>query len=548
MLTHYLDLVRQFWKLILATAFGTGVLAGALSMILLQVMPVYRSSVTMNMQPSEEALRFNNAFRGVSQFNPATIIAQAHIERLLSRPVAERALDILIAEGADPLAADTPDALQRVKAFLLRTWAVLNYGYYEPAADRDRMVNDLMQATDLKAVAGSYILRLEVSYDDPDLAARAANALSRAYIEVASEDFAREAAAADAALARLQSERQAELARQMERRREADRALGFESVEDGRAILLAARTEARQALAASERQVAALRERIDRTAVADTAALARLRAELHAAEVLVDRGVEALAEAEAGLQALDRTETELLEIDQKIREAETDLDELQTRRIAAELAREARLNQVRVINEAVVPAYPAFPKVLVNTVIGTILGGLLVIAPIAMLDVLDDRVRTAEDLRQAVGSRALRTVSRNLVAQARQFLQTGRPPGRMLEEYAATMGRRFLTQGRQRWPERPVYVTAFGLSEDVARLHAVIEAAVRIVAPQGGDGTVPPRVVALPEMSMLTDWSAYRDGTMVIGVAAGKASSVEVERFGNVTQEAEASPFLTVLT
>ncbi|MHA6346616.1 GumC domain-containing protein [Roseivivax sp. CAU 1761] len=545
MLTHYSDLVRQFWKLIAAAALGTGVLACVVSLVLLQAKPLYRSSVTLNMQPSEEALWFNRAFLGVSQFNPATIITQAHIERLLSRPVAARAVDILTEDGVLDDALEAPNLVERLQAALWQGWTLLNYGYHEPVAERDRMIDDLMDATALDVVADSYILKVEVSYDDPVLAARAANALSRAYLDVAKEEFADEADAVNVAFAELQAEKEAELASIKERRRELDRALGFETVEDGRAILLAARTEARQALAAGERQAAALRDPAGGNGIAASAGGG---ATLSEAEALIDRHRTALAEAEDGLLSLDRAEIQLAELDQNVAEIESDLAELQSRRIAIELAREARLNQVRVIDAAEAPVYPAFPKVFVNTVIGTLLGALLAMVPIAMLDVLGDRVRTGEDLRDAAGARALPSVSRRLAAQAARFRRSGRGPARRLERFAAAMARRFLTEGRSRWTERPVYVTAFGTSGDVGRLHAVIEAAVQAVVPRGGATAAAPEIVALPEMSRLTDLSAYRDGTVVIGVAAGQANRAEVESMRRANEDAEAPYFLTVLT
>ncbi|MEM1315199.1 MAG: hypothetical protein AAGI51_11630, partial [Pseudomonadota bacterium] len=414
MLTHYKDLLRQYWKLVVASGLGAGALAGALSVVLLEAMPIYRSNVTLSLQPSEEALRFNDAFLGVSQLNPANIITQAHIERILSRAVVERALDILTADAPGDLADREPQLLDRLKAAAWRSWATLNYGYYEPVDPREQALADLTDAIDIEVVAGSYIMSLEVSYDDPDLAARAANALARAYIEVSGEDFAEEAAVVDAALADLQAQKETDLAAHLLRRRTLDRELGFQSLDDGRAMLLGNRTAARQAVAASERQLDVLQERLESAEETDAEALAELRARLKDSQVLAARRNEALAAAEVELETLDLTESRLAEIDQRIIEAESDLAELQSRRILTELAREARLEQVQIINDAVAPTYPAFPKVMLNAVMGVIVGMALALAPIVARDVLDDRVRTAEDLRAAVGARALPTTSRRL--------------------------------------------------------------------------------------------------------------------------------------
>ncbi|MEM1313634.1 MAG: hypothetical protein AAGI51_03715, partial [Pseudomonadota bacterium] len=412
---------------------------------------------------------------------------------------------------------------------------------------REQALADLTDAIDIEVVAGSYIMSLEVSYDDPDLAARAANALARAYIEVSGEDFAEEAAVVDAALAELQAKKETDLAAHLLRRRTLDRELGFQSLDDGRAMLLGNRTAARQAVAASERQLDVLQERLESAEETDAEALAELQARLQDSQVLAARRNEALAAAEVELETLDLTESRLAEIDQRIIEAESDLAELQSRRILTELAREARLEQVQIINDAVAPTYPAFPKVMLNAVMGVIVGMALALAPIVARDVLDDRVRTAEDLRAAVGARALPTTSRRLHEQARRYLRRGRKPGRTLSLYAEAMGRRFLSEGRPRWPEERLYVTAFGSQEDVSRLHAVTEAAARLLAPAGGPDGKAPVVVELPKLSHLVDWSPCAEATAVIGVAAGEADRAEVERAAASAREAGAAPFVTVI-
>jgi succinoglycan biosynthesis transport protein ExoP len=546
MLTHYADLLRLFWKRIFAAALLTGALAWALSIVLLEAMPVYKSSVTLNMEPSEEALRFNDAFRGISQFNPADIITQAHMERLLSRPVAERALDILLGEGE--LTTERPNALDRMMAALRRSWAVLNYGYFAPVDQREKVVNDLMAAADVQVVAGSYIMRVEVTLDDPELAARVARALTQAYVEIRGEEFAREAGAVDAALAALQAEKEVELARQMGRLRRLNRALGFESVEDGRAILLATRRQARQALAAAERTTDVLRGRLERAEEGDAEARAALVEQLREAEISQARGSAAFASAEDEIQALDGMESRLAEIDQKILQAQGDLADLQDRRIRTELARKARFDQVRVINEPSVPAYPSFPKVLLNALVGTMLGAILAIAPIAVLDVLDDRIRTTEDLRLAAGVAALPAATRALQSQARRRLRRGRAPGRSLQRFAEALGRRLLTGGGRRGPDRRIYVTAFGSSDDVSRLRALIEAAASLAAPRGEAQTAPLEIVALPELFRLRDWSSCAGGAVVIGVASGAAERAEVEAVVAAVSDAGSTPLLTVLS
>lgn len=545
MLTHYAELLGRFWKRILAATLLTGALAWSASLALLATMPAFTSSVTLNMEPSEEALRFNDAFLGVSQFNPADIIAQAHIERLLSRPVAERALDILLGDGE--LVTEPPNALDRLKTALRRTWAELNYGYFAEVDERDKVVNDIMASADVEVVAGSYIMRLDVTLDDPELAARVAQALTQAYIELRGDEFAREAGSVDDALAAIQAEKESQLARQLERRRQLDREMGFRNIEDGRAILLASRTQARQALAMAERDVDALRSRLESIGDEDAETREALLARLREAEAAETRARSAFAAAQEEMDVLDGMESQLAEIDQQVRQTQGDLSDLQDRRIQTELARKARFDQVRVINDASAPVYPAFPKVFLNALTGAILGALLAIAPIIVLDVLDDRIRTTEDLRLAVGAKALPAATRSLQASARRYLRLGRSPGPRLQRFSEALGRRFMTEGRRRWPDRRIYVTALGGSDHVTRLHALIQAAASLSAPRmdGQDG--PLEVVALPELSRLDDWTRFADDAVIIGVS-GAAERAEVEAAAAAASDAGSTTLLTVMS
>ncbi|MFP7569962.1 hypothetical protein [Marivita sp. S2033] len=547
MLKHYLDLVRQFWMVILIGVLTTGALALGGSLLLQKSMPLFKSSVVLNMQPSDEALVFNRAFMGVTQFSPAVIITQTHIERLLSRQVAEHALDILLEESGGVIPTQVPDAFDRFKAAAWKNWNLLNYGYFSPPGERERMVNDLMGATDVEMVEGSYILLVEITYNNAELAARAANALARAFIETSSLTFADDAAAVDATLAALQAQKEAQLALQFEERRKLQRELASESVDDGRALLSAARISANQELARAERAVMQLQAELEQTDTTEEELIADIRARLSEAERLLAERTVALERNDAALQSLDATEAALENVEVEIRETENDLEELRSRRLSTELAREARMNQVGIISEAKVPTYPAFPKVFVNTVIGIILGAILMLAPIAILDVLNTRIRTSEDLRQAVGARALPTVSRGMAARARSYVRKGRRPSRNLKNFAEVMSRRFLTEGHQRWPDNRIYVTAFGSNKHVNRLHAVVEAAVLMLAPDDDGVTNQIEVVPLMEIARLGDWAPYHDSTLLIGVGNGEADASEVARMSNAQLAPGAEAFFAVV-
>jgi len=542
MITHYTMLLLRYWRVIALSALAAGALAASLSVVLLRVSPVYESRVTMNLQPSEEALRFNRNFLGVSQLNPADIITQAHVERLLSRPVAERAMAILTEDGGVPV--QTPDALDDLVETLRRNWALLNYGYFSPPNERDAALNDLIAAVDVEVVAGSYILSIEVSHEEPTVAARAANAMARAFLELSSSEATQEARKVDRAIADLQNAKRDELVALQRRRRALDREFGAEDLDAARAFAIAARTEARESLKASEERVARLRERASAVSGRDSVPTDALHEELSAAERDAGVSAEALALAERRLIELDQSESRRSDIDQQIGAIERDLEDLQQRRIAAKLAQTAQLGVVRIIDNAEPPAYPSFPKVLVNTVVGTVVGAMLALALIVMLDVLDDRVRTSDDLRQSADRRTMPAISPRLFRQSRRFLRSGARPGAALKAFAEAVGRLFLTVGPGRRPNCTIYVTAFGDRDDVLRLHAAIDAALRIIAPKEHA----PTVAALPPLAHLGDWSACRDAQVVIGVPAGEVNRSEVEHIAAAGLPGKPSMLFAVLS
>lgn len=509
--------------MIVIGALGAAAMALALSLLLQSAMPIYKSRVTVNMQPSEEALMFNKGFMGVSQFNPATIIVQTHIERILSREVAERAIDILLEEAGGALPESAPGALDRFKASVWRNWARLNYGYFIPANARTRMVNELISATEVEVVEGSYILLIEISHDNPELAARAANALAQAYIDTASRDFRDQAEAFDATLAQMQTDQQDLLADLQRRRRELDGDADQRGSDSVRAILLGRRDVAEQALLASARAgVSAERS-------------AALQSALDAAEAALARHAETEAE-------IDRT-------DQQIRQAQAALSQLQERAVSAALSRQVRMEQVRVVSAARAPLYPAFPKTLVNTVVAAVAGAVLTLVPVMALDVLDGRVRTSDDLRRAVGTRALPNVTGRLIAQARRSLaRPGRPAPAALHGFAQELGRQFLIDGAGRWPDRRIHVTGFGTREEIARLARLIEAAVKISVPSASEQPPLPRIVALPPVAQLDHWPNGHGTATIIGVTAGRVEAEELARLAKRDGGTAAPVFLAVQT
>lgn len=539
MLDHYKELLGQFWRRIAVGAVVAGGLALVMSIVMLKAMPAYEASVTLNMQPSEEELRFNSGFLGVSQFNPATIIAQTHIERLLSRKVAGRAIDILTEEADGNAKPPPPSAFKAVKAAIWRWYNILNFGYFTPLPERETAINDLIGATEVEIVEGSYIIMVSVVHDDPELATRAVNALSRAYVEATREEFHADAMRVDGALDDVIAEREATLARDREERQATASRFGVADLGQERTLMLESRSTARISLQDAEVELALLDTRLAslRTSIAQASDAEQVRqlrqtladtdASRAANEARLTLQRDRIAQVEQGLRDLDSAEDALTEIEQRIAEAETDILALRNRRVAARIAREAQLSQIRTIDTARVPVYPSSPKVLVNTIVATVLGGLLVALPVVAMDVLGKRIRTTEDLRRSFGSRTLPPVTTQLLRQARAH-RAGSKPSPALQEFADALGRQFVSHGLRRWPSGRLFVTALGSTDDVVAMRDIFAVAARIAAPDGGA----PEVAALPPLSRIADWAAYDSRHVIVGLRPATVEEEDLKALG----------------
>lgn len=520
MLRHFLELLRASHRMILASAAAAGLVALVLSVLLLNARPLYEASVTVSMEPSEEELRFNRSFMGVSQFNPATIIAQSHIERLLSRPVAERALALLTAElGQIP--AKPPSLLSALSTRVWQVWNTLNYGYSVQLDDQQQMLADLQNAISVEIVEGSYILNIAVSYDDAAIAAQAANALARAYVEEARDGFRRDAAEIAATIATAEDEAQRSLSERRQQRQALAAELGVADPVAERAILLQAREDARAALrtaeaelSGEERRLATLRQSL--ATQADGEIARGIRESLATGQAGLDRLTELRAQRQQGLTeiagslvGLDEAQTRLSALDEQIAGVETDLAQLQALRVASELSSRARLSQVMIINPATVPLYPRFPKVAVNTVVAVLVGAILALVPVLARDALGSQLRTALDVEQ-LGARALPSLSRRRIARGRRL-----GPGevdRLVRRIAADRGG---------WHDRVLLVTGFLPQDDIHRLARVLDGAA------GSDGT-PIQAVPLLPLTAIEDWTALPDQPLLVALRSGELARSEL--------------------
>src|SRR5690606_17044345 len=118
-------------------------------------------------------------------------------------------------------------------------------------------------AISVEIVEGSYILNISITHDDAAIAAAAANALARAYVEEARDGFRRDAAAIAATIATAEDEAQDRLSARRRQRQALAAELGVADPVAERAILLQAREDARAALRTAEAELSGEERRLE---------------------------------------------------------------------------------------------------------------------------------------------------------------------------------------------------------------------------------------------------------------------------------------------
>jgi len=481
---HYLQLTRYYWRLIALIVGGVFGATFVISTALLFVLPIYKASSTVTVLPTEAELAYTEELLRGSSMDPTNIMIQTHLEYMLSRPVAERALEKLLA--AAPEAPPPPtgwratlrQGFNTLRRNLRYVYNIVNSGKHVPLTAYEEMLEELGEMIALELMEGSFILEISAFTARPELAPLVANILAEAYVDRARETVAAKAnVLADYIGTEIERRRQ-QVEEVRAREREIRQKLGIIDIAEERQALLAERGVDRQALASDRAALAAseaelnraraLLETVDGRALPTSALMLSLQeqeADLvrNLSEMLTDYGENhpGLLNIRAELESLrsrmgaetgrianqveseqsTRKETIQARIHQRefrlaqiglalgslvekeralhafLAEKErldSEISELEGRLIQIELSKASGLDAVRVINPAVEPIYPWFPRVVLNSAIGLGAGILLAIFAMIVLDTVSDTVKTTVDMRRAVGERFLGRIPHRL--------------------------------------------------------------------------------------------------------------------------------------
>jgi polysaccharide biosynthesis transport protein len=421
---HYLELLRYYRRLVILIVSGVSLATLAVCLVFMYLSPIYVAETKIVILPTESELTFTRSSLGSSTFDPASIMVQTHEQYLLSRTVAERALDNLLADfqqGPPPsgLKAELQKAFKAAKGLAWRIYATLNYGTFVPVSERQQLLNDLQEALDFEWVEGSFVMLLSAYYSDPIGAAKIANAVAQAYVEIKQDAISQVADDILSELRLRQEEKVLELQALTQQETALNESLGVQDRAAARSSLLDAIATAEESIRADELALAKLIGRRSKLlederrlrslglagsieqeiALADTE-----RASLETALQTRRQSAAELRQRLAGLTALDE---KLIGIEDRKKGAEAALLDLGERQTNLELVQNTAIDQVRIIDPAVAPIYPYFPKTLIFTVAAVIGSVLLAAFTVVALDTFSDTVKTTADLRRLFGERSL---------------------------------------------------------------------------------------------------------------------------------------------
>lgn len=165
------------------------------------ITPSYTANAIVSMSPTKVELAYTDAWAKHNFASPVEISTQTVIEYLNSTPVMEIALDKILERLSGSVevvpANGLVDALDRgmkvVTESIWRLYYTLDRGMFVEPTDRELMLFALKRGAEVEAVTGTFLLRIEVSHEQPVIASIAANALADAYVERASSIAAAEA-------------------------------------------------------------------------------------------------------------------------------------------------------------------------------------------------------------------------------------------------------------------------------------------------------------------------------------------------------------------
>lgn len=436
---HYLELIRLHRRRLIGVPLAAAGLAFVVSFYLLLSAPVFTASTKVTVKPSDAELNFSRRFVRASSSDAANVVTQTHIEYLTSRELARRVAQRLDSKfgadaAAEPPAGGISGALRTVKGAVKRGLRMINSGRFVEVPAEEKRIGAIRKAIAIDIIESSYIMKIEARWDDPQIAAEIANVVAEEYRKRASEEAVDQVGTMSDSLEQRRIEAETALADLRDKEAGLRRELGVIDLAAQRAALLARRnaTEIKLQddlieLSSSRVKVAALSQGdtgLRRSGLSPEMQLELSMGQLRTVELerRITERQQAQAAIEAELAQLAGKEAPLVQIADRISQAEARINDISQRVLTLDLARSEGTDAIRIVDPARAALYPDSPRVLVNTVAGAIIGLMLAVMSVLLRDATSRSATTRADLDEIPGARSLPALSVGDVALTRRRL------------------------------------------------------------------------------------------------------------------------------
>jgi uncharacterized protein involved in exopolysaccharide biosynthesis len=401
---NYAAAARRYWSVLLLIVAAATIGTFLYSQLVLTRSPVFESATTIDVAPSSEEIGYANRFTKGSPVEAAEVVVQTYAEYVRSRPTASLVVREYLDREAQARGISRGELLAQLRRDALqpglrRTLATLNSGAPPVRDPLEAVVDELVESTTVGTVNGTYLLRVTVQWDRPEVAAWFANRLSERLVEQANAKSRNPGARIGEEIEGRLANATATLNNSRETARRIKSSLGIVDLDRQRQSLIDERTAAetrlsdeRAQIAALEAQVSALRRaaggRLSASQVQVEQTLALEAPRLNGLKRSVGERSARIAQISAQLAALGAREQSIDKVEADILAQQAEVATLLERRNFAALDNIANRPQIRIIERAIPAAVRSSPKVLLNTALGGVAGlalaGLFLMAAAAL--------------------------------------------------------------------------------------------------------------------------------------------------------------------
>jgi uncharacterized protein involved in exopolysaccharide biosynthesis len=395
---YYWRLIMSRWRLVGGLVVGCTLIAWLLSVIVLAQRPSFDAAARLNIVPTSAELGFATRFVRGQTFDGGAVMVQTYGEYVYTRSVLEPVTERFLAREAERanMSLEQFERSSAAPSFFtpgqILSW--LNYGEVTKLPLREDLMQSLIENTVIEMVEGTYLMRVSVTWDDPDAAAWLANALADAIVERAQTQSEASEQSLTTTLDKNLLAKRAELAALLNQSRRLKQRSGVVDVDTQKQGLMqelmaeeSRLTSDRVALDSAMAEVGALRRQANgrmsnsQQAVEQALAIAAPKADgLRKGLVIREGRIRALR---AQFGQVSGSEMTIKEIDDRIGLVTKEVEEL-AQRVSFNLnENQTNAPKIEVIERATPPLVRSSPKVFFNTIAGFVAGAAL--AAIALL-------------------------------------------------------------------------------------------------------------------------------------------------------------------